>query len=61
MVLATVSSGWMYARVDAIETSNGPLLMELEMIEPELFLDLVPGAADAFATGLVRVIEVSGG
>jgi hypothetical protein len=51
----------MYARVDAIETSNGPLLMELEMIEPELFLDLVPGAADAFATGLVRAIEVSGG
>ena len=61
MVLATISSGWMYARVDAIETSNGPLLMELEMIEPELFLDLVPGAADAFATGLVRAIEVSGG
>jgi hypothetical protein len=59
--MATISSGWMYARVDAIETSDGPLLMELEMIEPELFLDLVPGAADVFATGLVRVLEVRSG
>ncbi|WDZ82650.1 ATP-grasp domain-containing protein [Micromonospora cathayae] len=34
-----------YARVDIVESADGPLLIELELIEPALFLDLTPGAA----------------
>lgn len=45
-------SPWLYARVDLVETSRGPLLMELELIEPELFFNLAPGAAERFVTRL---------
>jgi len=36
-----------YARVDCVDTDAGPLLMELELIEPSLFLHLAPPAAAA--------------
>ena len=39
----------LYARVDVVESSRGPLLMELELIEPELYFLIVPGAADRLA------------
>jgi hypothetical protein len=35
----------LYARVDVVESSRGPLLMELELIEPELYFLIVPEAA----------------
>jgi glutathione synthase/RimK-type ligase-like ATP-grasp enzyme len=38
--LAQVESELLYARVDLVEGPDGPLLMELELIEPELFLGL---------------------
>jgi glutathione synthase/RimK-type ligase-like ATP-grasp enzyme len=49
MVLAAVSHAWLYARVDLVETDHGPILMELELIEPHLFLTDVAAArlADA--------------
>jgi glutathione synthase/RimK-type ligase-like ATP-grasp enzyme len=37
-VLAATSHPWLYARVDVVETHQGPMLMELELIEPQLFL-----------------------
>ena len=41
-----------YARVDMARGADGrPLLMELEIVEPSLFLDRAPGAAD-------RLVEV---
>jgi hypothetical protein len=48
-VMARVPSTCLYARVDAVESSRGPLLMELELIEPELYFLPVPEAADRFA------------
>ena len=45
-------SPWLYARVDLVETARGPLLMELELIEPELFFGLAPGSAERFVTCL---------
>ncbi len=56
-VLETLSADWLYARVDAVETSEGPLLMELELIEPDLFLDHAPGAAETLATVLATALE----
>jgi hypothetical protein len=40
----------LYMRVDMVPGADGaPVVMELEMIEPNLYLDLVPGAAERFA------------
>ena len=39
----------LYARVDVVDSSRGPLLMELELIEPELYFLIVPEAADRMA------------
>jgi glutathione synthase/RimK-type ligase-like ATP-grasp enzyme len=41
-----------YARVDVVTTSSGPLLMELELLEPQLFLDLAPELPERFAKTL---------
>ncbi len=42
-----------YARVDVVEVAGRLMLMELEVIEPELFCLYVPGAAERFAAVLV--------
>jgi glutathione synthase/RimK-type ligase-like ATP-grasp enzyme len=52
-VLAAVSRPWLYARVDAVETRAGPLLMELELIEPDLFLTYAPDATARLAAALI--------
>jgi glutathione synthase/RimK-type ligase-like ATP-grasp enzyme len=48
-VLAATSRPWLYARVDLVEASDGPVLMELELIEPDLFLDAAASARLATA------------
>jgi len=50
-VLAAVSRPWLYARVDLVEAERGPVLMELELIEPDLFL--TPAAAARLAAALL--------
>jgi glutathione synthase/RimK-type ligase-like ATP-grasp enzyme len=48
----------LYARVDLIRDADGqPRLLELELTEPSLFFDYVPGSADRFAMVLARRIE----
>lgn len=47
--LEAARHAWLYARVDIVETSDGPVLMELELIEPALFLEAAPGAAGRLA------------
>jgi glutathione synthase/RimK-type ligase-like ATP-grasp enzyme len=44
-VTRQVPGAWSYARVDAVETRDGYMLMEVECIEPELFLRQDSGAA----------------
>lgn len=45
----------LYARVDVVRDAGGsPLLMELELIEPELFFRFHPPAAEALAEALAR-------
>ena len=51
-VMSTIPSQCLYARVDVVETMRGPLLMELELIEPELYFLVVPSAAGRFATSI---------
>jgi glutathione synthase/RimK-type ligase-like ATP-grasp enzyme len=50
--LAAAPDDVVYARVDLVETSGGPRLMELELIEPELYFRLAPGGADRLAAAV---------
>ena len=44
----------LYARVDVLRDGAGaPTVLELELIEPSLFLDFVPGTAEALARAIV--------
>ncbi|MFL6138552.1 MAG: RimK family alpha-L-glutamate ligase [Frankiaceae bacterium] len=42
----------LYARVDLIDTGDGPLVLEVELIEPVLFLDRNPQALPSFVSAL---------
>jgi hypothetical protein len=53
-VLEAVTHAWVYARVDLVRTVRGPVLMELELIEPDLFFAKAPEAADRLAAALIR-------
>lgn len=48
-VLEAVGEPVAYARVDIVPTAKGPLLMELEVIEPNLLMGLAPGSAERLA------------
>lgn len=42
-----------YARVDLLPTANGPVVLELELTEPSLFLTVAEGAAERAASALL--------
>lgn len=42
----------LYVRVDMVPGPTGPVVMELEAVEPCLYLDLVPGAAERLAAAV---------
>ena len=45
----------LYARIDCVIDEGGlPLVLEVEVVEPALFLETAPGSADRFATAVVR-------
>jgi len=52
--LAALPGPWLYARVDGVEREGRLLVMELEAIEPELFLVWSREAADRFATAILE-------
>ena len=51
-VLKRLSSTAVFARVDIVDNGLSLLLMELEVIEPELFLDLAPGSSPRLASAI---------
>jgi hypothetical protein len=53
-VLTALGEETLYARVDIVHDDAGePLLLELELIEPSLFLSMNPPAADLFVEELL--------
>lgn len=58
--LAAVDLPWLYARVDACAVDGRLQLMELEMVEPSLFLGLDERAPDRFARAILDVLDCSG-
>jgi len=55
--LAALPAPCAYARVDLVQGTGGPLLMEVELIEPQLFLDHAPGSAERFARVLAPLVD----
>jgi glutathione synthase/RimK-type ligase-like ATP-grasp enzyme len=47
----------LYCRIDAVARDGKLVLMELELIEPELFLGLAEGAAERFAEAIARRVQ----
>ena len=43
-----------YARVDVVPTADGPVLMELELVEPTLYFEFEPRAAQRLADLVLR-------
>jgi glutathione synthase/RimK-type ligase-like ATP-grasp enzyme len=43
----------LYARVDLLPTPDGPVVLELELAEPSLFLEHVPGSAARLADAIM--------
>lgn len=56
-VMMQVPKTCIYARIDVVDSSRGPLLMELELIEPELYFLHVPDAADRLARLIVDGLQ----
>ncbi|GAC1610425.1 MAG: hypothetical protein NVS3B26_17130 [Mycobacteriales bacterium] len=59
-VLAEVDEPLLYARVDLLAGEDGPMLLELELTEPYLFLSFSGGAADRFAAAIAAWVASAG-
>ena len=53
-LLASLPARSLYARVDVVEARHGFVLMEVEAVEPSLFLGHAPASARAFAAAVRR-------
>ena len=49
----------LYARVDGVRRDGRLEVMELELVEPSLFLESIPGAAERFADAVADALEAS--
>ncbi|MBP2647337.1 MAG: dcsG [Gemmatimonadetes bacterium] len=59
-VLDAIPVPWTYARVDVVDTHEGPVLMELELIEPDLFFTFGSDGARRLAEALDRQCALPG-
>lgn len=56
-ILETVGQTLLFARVDIIETQNGAVLIELEIIDPMLFLGYSSQAPQRFAEAIANALK----
>jgi hypothetical protein len=50
--IAAVGQKLLYARVDLVRSGNAFRVMELELVEPSMYLRIEPGAPDRFADAI---------
>ena len=50
--IAAVETPLLYGRVDLVPGPGGPVVMELELVEPDLFLGYAPGAGERLARAI---------
>jgi hypothetical protein len=55
-ILDQVNGTLLYARVDGIVANDEFLLMELELIEPSLFMGFSTGGAERFASSIIKIL-----
>jgi glutathione synthase/RimK-type ligase-like ATP-grasp enzyme len=55
VLLEAHAPGCLYARVDAVVTAERFVLMEIELVEPSLYLEHDPPSAHAFALAVQRI------
>ena len=55
-VLAQIGEPLLYARVDLVHGPSGPMLIEIELIEPDLYLGYDPAKGAAFAGAAKELI-----
>ncbi|KYF94438.1 hypothetical protein BE17_16265 [Sorangium cellulosum] len=58
-VLRHVPGRPVYARIDGILRGGRFVLMEIEVIDPALYLDMIPASANALADAIVAAIRPS--
>jgi glutathione synthase/RimK-type ligase-like ATP-grasp enzyme len=49
-----IPAGWLFTRIDGVQTDRGFVLMEVECIEPHLFFAFAPESRGALARSVVR-------
>ncbi len=57
LVLSKIPEKLLYARIDGIVIENKLHLMEIELIEPDLYFDLSDGARERFVEAFLEVTE----
>ena len=57
-VVAAIPHDWLYVRVDAVELDSVLTLMELELIEPALYLYEYPPAYQLFADSILKRLNI---
>jgi hypothetical protein len=60
VALGLVQGPWLYARVDGCMLDGTFVLVELEMLEPDLFLNLDPQAPARFADAFLKLHKTDG-
>lgn len=58
-VVDQFAANTLYTRVDVVEAEHQPLIMEVELIDPELFFPASPAAASRFADVILRMLQQS--
>lgn len=57
LILSKIPEKLLYARVDGIVIENKLHLMEIELIEPDLYFDLAEGARELFVESFLKVLR----
>lgn len=57
LILSKIQEKLLYARVDGIVIENKLHLMEVELIEPDLYFDLADGARERFVEAFLKVVR----
>ena len=58
-IVALLPQDPVYARVDLVDADERVYLMEVELIEPELFLEHSPMAVERFAAAIIKAKEIA--
>jgi glutathione synthase/RimK-type ligase-like ATP-grasp enzyme len=54
--LRLAPDGLLYARVDLVQDGESPVVLEIELTEPSLWLGYAPGASERFADGISAAV-----